>query len=226
MARVAEGMARVANDIVAGRLARSKLATEIKATTRHRQDDVHSFLKDAKAGRSAAASAQAAEGKRMTAALHGEVGSMLSGFKTTRRLATRDHRKDAAATAKARQTEVSAMKHGFAREAVARAQQRKENAEAQREQSALFMKELTGSVDVFRDFLAKTGRDRAAAIRENFAAYANDRHEGTAIWTETLRKDRPVKEPQAAQTSHTAPTAHPDKPKTRPQQGRQRGRAS
>jgi hypothetical protein len=223
-------MARVANDIVASRLARSKLGTEIKATTRLRHDDVHSFLKEAKAGRGAATSAQAAEGKRMTAALHSEVRSMLSGFKTTRRLATRGYRKEAAATTKARQKEVNAMKDGFARDAVARTRQREENAQAQREQSALFRKELTNSVDVFRDFLAKNGRDRAAEIRDNFASYANDRREGTAIWTETLRKTRPVKAPQVPATQNaTAPLAtawHQDKPKARQQQGRQRGRAN
>jgi hypothetical protein len=286
MAKVAEGMARVASDIAAGRRERSKLATEIKVTTRRRRGDVESFLKEARTARGqmsrkqaadgqhavqarhagifdmllgmqtargAATSAQAAEGKRLRGELHTEIRSMLGGFKATRIRATRDYLKEAVATTKARRTEVKVMLEGFAREDVARSQQREENAEAQRERSAIFMKELTGSVDAFRDKLAKDGRDRAAEIRDNLASYGKDRSEGSAIWTGTVHKSRPVKEqPQAARAAPAEPASehaersgpvapamdqkatytgpgHPDKAKTRQaarnQQGRHTGQA-
>lgn len=75
------------------------------------------------------------------------------------------------------------------------------------------MRDLTSGVDAFRDKLAKDGRDRAAEIRNNLSAYAQDRAEGTAIWTGTAQKSRSVKErPTPAATamaqrseSHAAP---------------------
>jgi hypothetical protein len=44
MAKVAEGIARVADGISMGRRQRSELAAEIKAATRSRRSDVRSFL--------------------------------------------------------------------------------------------------------------------------------------------------------------------------------------
>ena len=110
------------------------------------------------------------------------------------------------------------------------------------------MKELTSSVEAFRDKLAKDGRDRATEIRDSLASYAKDRRDGTAIWTGTVHEARPTKEraapaePASAHAEHREPVApameqtatfagpaHPDKVKTRQaarnQQGRPGGQA-
>ncbi len=242
MAKVAEGMARVASEIAASRRERSKLATEIKVTTQHRRSDVGSFLKGVEAARGtmsrkqaedgrslvkarhagvfsllvslqrargAAASARAAEGKRMTAELRSVTRSKLSGLETTRLRETRDAHKEAVATTKVRQVEVKAMLDGFARDDVARSRRREELAEEQREKSAAFKKELTNSVDAFRDKLAKEGRDRAVEIRDSLASSADDRRQGTAIWTGGFSKKQPVQERSAqAPRGATAGPAH------------------
>ena len=245
MGRVADDMARVARDIAGSRRERSKLATEIKTATRRRHGAVEAHLKEAKAARCAATSAQAAAGERLRGDLRTEARSMLRGFKATRLRATGDYRREAIATTTARQRDVKSMLHGFAREGVVRSRQRQENAEAQHEQSAMFRKNLVNSVDAFRDKLARDGRDRAAETRGNLASYANDRREGMAVWTRTLRQTPQVrKQPQAAPAEATgqsqpveamerkatfAATGRQDKAKIRQpalnQRGRQKGQA-
>ena len=223
MAKVAEGMARVASEIAAGRLARSVFATEIKVATAGRRSDIESFLKDAKSTRGKAAreraddgqqvvmtrhadivsmllgvrtsrreagSAQAAEAEKMTQELRRETRSTLAGHKASRTSAAQASHKEADETKSRRQTEIKAKLHQYADERDVRQRQRREDAAAQHKDAAAFMKDLTTNVDAFRDKLAKDGRDRAAETRNNLSAYAQDRAEGTAIWTGTAQKSR------------------------------------
>jgi hypothetical protein len=72
MAKVAEGIARVADGISMGRRQRGELAAEIKAATRSRCSDVRSFLKSVNMSRSKAARDQVAEAKKVCIERHGE----------------------------------------------------------------------------------------------------------------------------------------------------------
>ena len=87
MAKVAEGMARVASEIVAGRLARSNLATKIKVATSSRRSDIESFLNNATTARDSATRELADNGRKVVKARHAEVLSMLLGAQTSRRRA-------------------------------------------------------------------------------------------------------------------------------------------
>ena len=236
MARVAEGMGRVANEIAANRKQRRDFLAEVKITTGHRQNDVKSFLQNARSARDKAtreqaehrrktakvrhmdvfstllgvqtsrrraASLQAAEGKKMTRELHDEVCSMLRGQKASRLRAARNNHKEAVDTNSRRQGEVRAMLDQFAREGVARRQNHAEFAEAQRKRAVAFMTDLTDGVDALRDKFARDGRDRAAEIRSELSAYANDRRQGTAVWRGLFQKSRPVRE-QPEKATHSA----------------------
>jgi len=87
MAKVAEGMARVASEIATGRRERSKLSAEIKLSTKHRRGDVESFLKDARSARDEATREQAGHRRQTTKARHTDVFSMLVDVGTSRRRA-------------------------------------------------------------------------------------------------------------------------------------------
>ena len=85
MARVAEGLARVAGDIAASRLARSKLAAEIKGETNDRRNGIESFLKNRNSARGKLAQEQADDGRRAAKARNAEVSSLLLGARTALR---------------------------------------------------------------------------------------------------------------------------------------------
>ena len=84
MAKVAEGMGRVANEIAANRKQRKDFVAEVKIATGRRHSDVDSFLQSTRSARSKATREQA-EHRRTTAnARHADVFSTLLGIKTLR----------------------------------------------------------------------------------------------------------------------------------------------
>ncbi|MGO9773098.1 MAG: hypothetical protein ACLPSW_26835 [Roseiarcus sp.] len=170
MAKVAEGVARIAAGIVIGRRQRSELAAEIKAATRNRHSEVRSLLVSLKTSRGKASREQATEAKRAMKARHGEVHSLLQGLKASRVKAGREYRREAKAVNSMRKTEVGVLLAPFSRERVARRRRRQELATAQRHKAAAFMRDLTSGVAALRDGFAKDNRDRAAAIRDRLAA--------------------------------------------------------
>ena len=85
MAKVAEGIARVAGGIATGRQRRSALAAEIKAQTAHRHNAVRSLLTSFRVARSQATRAQSAELRKVTGVRHLDVNSFLKGLKVSRR---------------------------------------------------------------------------------------------------------------------------------------------
>ena len=109
MAKLAEGIARVADGISMGRRQRGELAAEIKATTRSRRSDVRSFLESVNTSRSRASRDQATEARKVTRARHSEVHSLLQGLKTSRDRARPERQREAAAINSRRQSEVKAL---------------------------------------------------------------------------------------------------------------------
>jgi hypothetical protein len=174
MAKVAEGIARVAGGIAIGRRQRSELAAEIKAATRSCRSDVRSFLESVNTSRGRATRDQAAEAKKVAMGRHGEVCSLLKGLKASRGKATRVYQRDAIAINSRRRGEVKALLTQFGREMVARRKHRQELSMAQLEKAAGFMRDLTSGVAALRDRFVKDDRDRAAAIHGRLAAYALD----------------------------------------------------
>ena len=84
MAKVAEGIARVASEIATSRRQRGELAAEIKVTTRRRHGDVQSFLEVFRTSRGKATHERAAAGRKMVKARHTEVFSLLRDLKSSR----------------------------------------------------------------------------------------------------------------------------------------------
>ena len=84
MARVAEGMARVADEIAAGRRQRREFVAEIKIATGNRQSDIKSFLENARSARDKATREQAEHRRKTAKARHADVFSTLLGVQTSR----------------------------------------------------------------------------------------------------------------------------------------------
>lgn len=59
---------------------------------------------------------------------------------------------------------------------------------AQIEKAAAFMRDLTRGVAALLDSFDKGNRNRAAALRKQFAAYAGDRRDAIAIWRGSSRR--------------------------------------
>ncbi len=175
MAIMAEGMARVASGIATDRKHRSELAMEIKAITRSRCTDVHSFLKSLKVSRNKASRERMADASKMMRARHNEVHVWLKGLKTDRGKSASEHQKEAQALNKTRQSDVKALLKQFAKEGVA-------SQKHFRESAATFIKGLSTGVAALLDGFDKLDSDRATALREQFAGYAADRHEAMAVW--------------------------------------------
>ncbi len=147
--------------------------------------------------------------RKATKTRHGEVRSMLEGLKTSRGRASRESRRQAAATINGRHSAVKAMLAQFGREQVAQRHHRLTLATAQHEQAASFMRDLTSTVATLRDSLSKQDSDRAAAVRERLSAYALDRRNGSIAWTRTLSTERATPRSMA---SHEQPAARPAGP--------------
>lgn len=214
MAKVAEGMARVADGIAKGRQQRSELAVEIKNATRNRRSEVRSLLAGLNASRGRSSREQATEIQKATRTRHRDVLSFLAGAQASRARASREHRSEAIAMNNGRRNEVKALLTQFGRERIARRQHRLALAVAQRGKAAAFMRDLTSGVAALRDGFAKEGRDRAAAIRENLGAYALDRRNGLIAWMGVVRQKREASIPSAG-VSHRpaeAPSVHPEPP--------------
>jgi hypothetical protein len=182
MAKVAEGIARVASGIASGRQQRSKLAMEIKNATRSRRSEVRSLLESLKASRVRTTNEQAAEAKKIVRARHGEVHSSMQGLKASRTRAAREYKREAIVIINGRRSEMKALLSQFRRVRIARRQHFQELAAAQRIKAAVFMRDLTSGVAALLDKFDKEGSDRAKAIRERLAAYASDRQEAVDIW--------------------------------------------
>jgi hypothetical protein len=183
--------------------------------------DVHSLLRGLKSSRIKATREQAADGKKERQELHSDVHSLLRGLKSSRTKANREDHKEAVEINIERQHKVQSLLGQFASEIVEQREHREAAGQAQRKEAAVFMKDLTGSVDAFRDKLAKEGRDRAAEIRARLADYARDRREGMVIWrgnfktsrpaasTDSYAHHRPAAEPPASAAAHAKPHEAP-----------------
>ncbi len=199
MAKMAEGMARVADGVAAGRRRRGELASEVRAATNGRRGEVRSLLANLRGSLGRASREQAANMNNVTTARHGEIHTSLESLQASREKAIREYRSEAGATAAARKNEVSALLTQFLRERVARRRHHQALATALRDQAAASMRDLTSGVATLRDNFAKEGRDRAAAIRERLSAYALDRRDANAVWRQTLNRGRiAVSEPSQA----------------------------
>jgi len=170
MAKVAEGMARVASGIAMGRRQRSELAVEIKGLTARRRGEVRSMLDNLRVSRGRATREQAVEAKKVVMVRHGEVCSMLKDLKASRGKAMRENQREATALNSRRRSEVKALLTRFGREMVVRRQHRQELSVAQHEKAAAFMRELTSGVAALCDGFAKESRDRAKEGRDRAAA--------------------------------------------------------
>jgi hypothetical protein len=164
MAKVAEGIARVASGIAMGRRQRSELAVEIKGLTRRRRGEVRSMLDNLRASRGRATREQAAEAKKVAMVRHGEVCSLLKGLKAARGKAMREYQRDSIAIIGKRRGDMRTLLTRFGREMMVRRQHRLDLSVEQREKAAAFMRDLTSGVAALRDTFAKEGRDRAAYI--------------------------------------------------------------
>lgn len=182
MAKMAEGMAHVADGIASSRQQRSQLAMEIGNATRNRRKEIHSLLASMRMSRVRAGHEHSAQAKKMVKARHHEVHSLLRGLKMSRGKASRDYRKEAMAVINGRMREVKTLLTQFLHMRVRTRQHRHVLVMEQRNKAAAFMRNLTSSVAALLDNFDKEGRDRAAAIRDRLAAYARDRREVVAIW--------------------------------------------
>ncbi len=207
MAKVAEGIARVADGIVTGRRQRSELAVEIRNAARSRRGEVRSLLESLKASRGRASRELATEITKVTRTRHGEVVSFLAAAQASRGSASQAYRREAVVVTSGRRREIKALLTQFGRELSARRQRRLEFAAAQHDKAAAFMRDLTSGVAALRDGFAKENRDRAAAIRERLGAYALDRRNAVAAWGGSLHEKRTVV--QSAGASHHLAAASP-----------------
>jgi hypothetical protein len=217
MAKVAEGMARVASGIAMGRRQRSELAVEIKGLTRRRRGEVSSMLDSLRASRGRATREQAVEAKKVVMVRHGEVCSMLKDLKASRGKAMRENQREATALNSRRRSEVKALLTRFGREQVARHKHRQETATA-------FMRGLTSGVAALLDGFDKESRDRAkesrdcaVAVRGRLAAYALDRCNAVAAWRGSYQgvgashrpaADAPAVQAEPPASAHAAAEVH------------------
>ena len=193
MAKLAEGIARVADGISMGRRQRGELAAEIKATTRSRRSDVRSFLESVNTSRSRASRDQATEAEEGDPSAPQRSSLVAAGFQDVARQSAPRGSKEAAAINSRRQSEVKALLTQFGREQVARHKHRQDTA-------AAFMRDLTSGVAALLDSFDKGNRNRASALRKRFGAYALDRGEAIAIWRGSSRRGQQA----GAQTSEAS----------------------
>jgi hypothetical protein len=217
MAKVAEGIARVASGIAMGRRQRSELAVEIKGLTRRRRGEVRSMLDNLRASRGRATREQAAEAKKVAMVRHGEVCSLLKGLKAARGKAMREYQRDSIAIIGKRRGDMRTLLTRFGREMMVRRQHRLDLSVEQREKAAAFMRDLTSGVAALRDTFAKEGRDRAAYIHGHLAAYALDRCNAVAAWHGSYQgagpshrpaADAPAVQAEPPASAHASAAAH------------------
>lgn len=212
MAKLADGMARVADGIVAGRGQRVEFATEIKNATRRRRGDVRSQLDGLKASRVRAGRELAIELRKKTSVRHEDVIGFLKRTRATRGRMAHEQRTEAAAATDQRRKETKALLGRFGQELAASQQHRQASA-------AAFMQELTSNVAALLDGFDRGDRERATVVRERLGAYALDRRDALAAWAEILHETpaavrnveaspRPAA-PAAAPAHHAAPHAPP-----------------
>lgn len=202
MAKVAEGIARVAGGIATGRRRRSELASEIKALTRNCRGEVRSLLTSFKASRGQASRAQAAEIKKVTRTRHGEVISLLTSLNASRRKASLEQSAEAKKLVNKRHDEVSSLLDGLN---VSRVRAIREY----RKKAAAFMRDLTNGVTLFLNEFAKNDRDRAVIVHERLAAYALDRSDAVAIWRGRPRQGEHDAKSRHQPAAESSSAAHP-----------------
>ena len=84
MARVAEGMGRMADEIAANRKQRRDFLAEVKIATGHRQKDVKSFLQNTRSARGKTTQEQTERRRKSVKARHADMFSTLLGLQTSR----------------------------------------------------------------------------------------------------------------------------------------------
>ena len=171
MAKVAEGMARVASEIAAGRLARSVLHTEIKVATAGRRSDVESFLKDTKSTRGQAAQERAEDGHMVVTTRHSDVLSMLLGVRTSRHEAGSAQAAEAKKMAETLRSETRSTLDGHkASRAHAAKESHKEAVEAKSRPSKRYQGEA-GSVRGRQDVRQRQRHENAVEQHKEAAAF-------------------------------------------------------
>jgi hypothetical protein len=181
MAKVAEGMGRVADDVRAGRRDRAELGAEIKKAAGRRRSEVRSSLESFRTARVRTSREQATAMKAMTKTRHGEVQALLHDLKAARDRARPKAQKAAAALNSERRSDVKEVLNQFGLEQVARHKHRQDVA-------TTFMRNLTRGVAALLDGFDKGNRARARLIRERLGAYALDRHNAEDAWNEPPKK--------------------------------------
>lgn len=84
MAKVSEGIARVASGIATSRRYRGELATQIKGATKYRRKEIHSLLQNLKATRERTSRDMMAQLRKATTTRRSEVRAVLNGLRSTR----------------------------------------------------------------------------------------------------------------------------------------------
>jgi len=203
MAKVADDIKRVVNNITSDRRQSSDMANAIKSATRARRREVRSMLSSMRASRIEATAAQAQAAERGARARRRETILLLKEFKSTRQKIGKEQNAEAQQMMRDRAFAVHSLLRGLAslrrraardyragalvtltqrRNEVAsflrrRRQGRKTLVIMQREIATAFMRNLTDGVGALLDGFDKDGRDRAAAIRKRLAPYAPKRRD-------------------------------------------------
>lgn len=193
MAKVAEGGARVANEIGSGRQQRRRLAMGIKNATRRRCSEIRSLLDSLTASRLRATSEQATEAEAAMKARRREIHSLLKSWKVSRNKMGREQTADAKRATRTRHGDVHSLLQGlkaarvsagreYRREAIFVIKERRSDLNALMAQ----FRRMRGARRQHRKALVMTQRDEAAAfmrdltssvaaLRENFAKDGRDR---------------------------------------------------
>jgi hypothetical protein len=189
MAKVAEGMSRVASEIAAGRLARSDFATKIKVATSSRRSDIESFLRNMNSVRGKATRERTQQGQKTVSARHKDVLSMLLDTQTSRLRAGSQQAAEAERAAAELHNEVRSMLDGqkASRSRAAR-ESRKDAAETISRRQA----DNKAMLDQFARERASRQRHRrelAGLQHKQAAAFMRDLTNGVDAFRDKLAKD-------------------------------------
>jgi hypothetical protein len=189
MAKVAEGMGRVANEIAANRKQRKDFIAEVKIATGRRHSDVDSFLQNTRSARSKATREQAEHRRATGNARHTDVFSTLLGIKTLR---------TAAATVQAAEGRKMTQELHDGVRSMLRGQKafRMRSARTNHKEAVETNSRRQGEVKVMLDQFAREGvarrkshDDFAEALHKRAAAFMSELTNGVAAFRDKLASD-------------------------------------
>jgi len=189
MAKVAEGMARIASEIAAARKQRRDFLAKNKAATGHRQSDVESFLQNARSARGKATREQAEHRRRTAKARHADVFSMLLDVQTFRRRAGSLQEAEAKKMTRGLQREVGSM---LSRQKTSRIRAARENHKEALDTNSRRQGEVRAMLDQFaREGVARRQNhaEFAEAQRKRAAAFMIDLTNGVDAFRDKLARN-------------------------------------